>query len=166
MPAQAVRGDLPVVRQIADRHIVAFVEARQPGIDLSGQMLLGAAGEKAGTQRLQRAIVRNTQRGGIVLPLTAEEGMEQGFQLHRGKAAPAPARFVADRCSAPAPSSRCADFPGFCEIRAVRVCRARSWPASLATRPPAPDAAEYGRGARCKTALRQFADGDLLRRPG
>ena len=85
MPAQAVRGDLPVVRQIADRHIVAFVEARQPGIDLSGQMLLGAAGEKAGTQRLQRAIVRNTQRGGIVLPLTAEEGMEQGFQLHRGQ---------------------------------------------------------------------------------
>lgn len=73
-----------MVRQIADRHIVAFVEARQPGIDLSGQMLLGAAG-KAGTQRLQRAIVRNTQRGGIVLPLTAEEGMEQGFQLHRGK---------------------------------------------------------------------------------
>jgi hypothetical protein len=74
-----------VVRQIADRHIVAFVEARQPGIDLPGQMLLGASGEKAGTQRLQRAIVRNTQRRGIVLPLTAEEGMEQGFQLHRGQ---------------------------------------------------------------------------------
>ena len=85
MPAQAVRGDLPVVRQIADRHIVTFVEARQPGIDLPGQMLLGASGEKARTQRLQWAIVRNTQRRSIVLPLTAEEGMEQGFQLHRGK---------------------------------------------------------------------------------
>ncbi len=48
MPAQAVRRDLPVMRQIADRHIVAFIEARQPGIDLPGQMLLGASGRKPG----------------------------------------------------------------------------------------------------------------------
>ena len=73
-----------MVRQIADRHIVTFVEARQPGIDLPGQMLLGASGQKAGTQLLQRAIVGNTQGRGIVLPLTAQKGVKQGFQLHRG----------------------------------------------------------------------------------
>ncbi len=51
-------------------------------------------------------------------------------------------------------------------MRAVRVCRARSWPASLATGLLRLTQQSTDVAFAAKTALRQFADGDLLRRPG
>src|SRR5690606_39466455 len=83
MPAQAVSGDFPVMRQIARGFTAGTIKTRQTREYLSRQMLLRPAREKPRLKRLQRAIVGNTQRRRIVLPLPAHKRMQQRSQIFR-----------------------------------------------------------------------------------
>ena len=72
-----------MVREIATWLRRIMIKTGEARVNLPGQVLFGAPGEKARMQGFERAIIGNAQRRGVVLPLTAQKRMQQRPQLYR-----------------------------------------------------------------------------------
>src|SRR5471032_95717 len=82
-PGLAVVADLPMMSEIGLGKRLASDKTGQTSMQGMRQMLFCASGQRLRIQGLHTAIIGDTQRRGIGLPLPTEMGSQQGVKMFR-----------------------------------------------------------------------------------